>query len=380
MDYQLFFISIFLIGFVVFIISKVLKIASNIKTKQSESEIYYSDDELKAYRILGVDRYDSDATIKRAYQKLVNRYSPKKQSFKSYKQNKYGPDKDEPNIYYEDLQNVIWAWNVINAARKSRKNSQSTQNSDTDTDSDSNATNNTDEYDYKYCLLVLYALVMNADDKQMVCELDVVKNTIRRYYKTEEQQIEALQKFKSILGNVQESDEIYETLNRCLNYVAKSELIMELLALAHADNDFDLSEETAIKDIAMNLNLKAEKYKSIYTLFKKKYEEGQYKTGNGDKDSKKNNNKNSNSKKHNHSNKSNSQPKSKTSVSEAYDILGVSGDISDAEIKKSYRALAVKYHPDNAANLGDEAIRQATETMKQINVAWETVKMARGMK
>ena len=42
--------------------------------------------------------------------------------------------------------------------------------------------------------------------------------------------------------------------------------------------------------------------------------------------------------------------------------------------------MAIKCHPDNASNLGDEAIRQATESMKQINMAWETVKMARGIK
>ena len=55
-------------------------------------------------------------------------------------------------------------------------------------------------------------------------------------------------------------------------------------------------------------------------------------------------------------------------------------DASDEEVKKAYRALAVKYHPDNAASLGDEAIRQATESMKQINKAWETVKNIRGIK
>ena len=63
-----------------------------------------------------------------------------------------------------------------------------------------------------------------------------------------------------------------------------------------------------------------------------------------------------------------------------YDILGVSKNASENDIKKAYRALAIKYHPDNAANLGDEAIRQATESMKQINEAWEVVKMARGIK
>ena len=63
-----------------------------------------------------------------------------------------------------------------------------------------------------------------------------------------------------------------------------------------------------------------------------------------------------------------------------YSILGVSPTASDEEIKKAYRAMAIKCHPDNASNLGDEAIRQATESMKQINMAWEVVKMARGIK
>lgn len=250
----------------------------------------------------------------------------------------------------------------------------------------SNTDGNIKEADYKYCLFSLYARVMKADGKQMVCELDKIKETISRYYKTEEQQIEALKEFKSILNSTPNWEEVYDTVNRRLNYVAKSELVMELLALAYSDEDFSTVEETVIKRIARNLNFSNEKYKSIYTIFLKKYEAQKYKANNKNEKSEKNHNKSDNSKKQSKSNESknssNSQSKNKNriSVSEAYDILGVNNNISDSEVKKAYRAMAIKYHPDNAASLGDEAIRQATETMKQINMAWETVKIARGIR
>ena len=67
-------------------------------------------------------------------------------------------------------------------------------------------------------------------------------------------------------------------------------------------------------------------------------------------------------------------------MNNAYDILGVAGDASDAEVKKAYRVLAMMYHPDKFSSLGDEAVRQATESMKQINAAWDVVKEARRMR
>ena len=54
-----------------------------------------------------------------------------------------------------------------------------------------------------------------------------------------------------------------------------------------------------------------------------------------------------------------------------YEILGVSSSASDDEIKKAYRDLARKYHPDNYA--GSPLADVANEKMQEINEAYDAI-------
>lgn len=239
--------------------------------------------------------------------------------------------------------------------------------------------------DYRYCILVLLAKVMKADGDTMECELDRVKSTIQRYYKTKEEQYEAFNTFKSILDD-NNYFSIWSSLNTQFDYTAKSELIMELLAVAYSDNNLKYAEEKEILHIVSQLRITSDEYKSIYSIFIEKYNKGFYSEKKTKSEDRKDNyykkqeeHRNSKQGKTNNEDSHDSRQIS-SKEKNAYAILGVESNATDEEIKKAYRAMAIKCHPDNASNLGDEAIRQATESMKQINAAWETVKMARGIK
>ena len=69
----------------------------------------------------------------------------------------------------------------------------------------------------------------------------------------------------------------------------------------------------------------------------------------------------------------------RTSLDDAYHLLGVDESVSDSELKKSYRRLMSQHHPDKlvAKGLPEQMIKDATEKTQQIKAAYELIRKSR---
>lgn len=61
-----------------------------------------------------------------------------------------------------------------------------------------------------------------------------------------------------------------------------------------------------------------------------------------------------------------------------YEVLEVEPTATDEEIKKAYRKMAVKYHPDKVSYLGEDVQKSANEKFQKVNEAYEKIKKDRG--
>lgn len=68
----------------------------------------------------------------------------------------------------------------------------------------------------------------------------------------------------------------------------------------------------------------------------------------------------------------------KANGSREYEVLGVQPDAGASEVKKAYRALAMKYHPDKVAHLGEEFKGLAHDKFLEIQGAYEKICSRRG--
>lgn len=195
----------------------------------------------------------------------------------------------------------------------------------------------TTEADFKMSLLVMVACVMKADGKVMKAELDVVKRFLISNF-GEEGAREALQILKNLLEQPINEAEVAQQINYYMNYSAKLQLVHLLFDIANADGELHASELTVIQRISGIFGLSAQDFESLKAPYTKN-----------------------------------------TDTNWAYKALEIESSASDDEIKKAYRRMAMKYHPDKVHNLGEEVKKSATEKFRSINEAYEHLKKMRGI-
>jgi DnaJ like chaperone protein len=63
----------------------------------------------------------------------------------------------------------------------------------------------------------------------------------------------------------------------------------------------------------------------------------------------------------------------------AYKTLEIEPTATDDEVKKAYRRMAMKYHPDKVHELGEDIKKSATEKFRSVNEAYESIKKTRNI-
>ncbi len=66
-------------------------------------------------------------------------------------------------------------------------------------------------------------------------------------------------------------------------------------------------------------------------------------------------------------------------VNSDYNVLGILPTVSNEEVKRAYRAMAVRHHPDKVTHMGEEYQKGAKEKFQKIQEAYENIKKQRGL-
>jgi DnaJ like chaperone protein len=193
----------------------------------------------------------------------------------------------------------------------------------------------TSQGDFGMSLLVLVAAVMKADGKVVKSELDYVKQFFVRQFGQESAK-EALLMLKDIIKQEIPVRDVCLQISRNMDYSSRLQLLHLLFNVSLADTIIHPSEIEIIERISGYLGVASGDFLSIKNMF---------------------------------------IPETDSS----YKILEIDQASSNDEVKKAYRKMAMKYHPDKVSHLGDDFRKTADEKFRKVNEAYEKIKRERNM-
>ena len=197
---------------------------------------------------------------------------------------------------------------------------------------------------FLFSLLVLSAHIIQADGKVMHSEMEAVRRMLRSSFGTqaEKEGDEVLRRLfekRKQMTSTAWNDLIRQCCQQmrgAMDEEARLQLLAFLCEIAKADGRIDPNEVEQLHLLAGYLGLQAAVIDQLLNL-------------------------------------------GGTTLEDAYKVLGVSPDATDDEVKKAYRRLALQYHPDKVASLGDDVKAAAEKKFKELGAAKDRIWQARGL-
>ena len=146
-----------------------------------------------------------------------------------------------------------------------------------------------------------------------------------------------MQLFKQILKQDFPLQDVCIQIKTNMDHASRLQMIHVLFGLSQADGHVHPLEVEVIHTINNNLGISENDFQSIQAMFYK-------------------------------------------NTSAAYKILEITSDSKDNDVKKAYRKMASKFHPDKVHHLGEEFQKMAEEKFKSVNDAYQQIKKERGIK
>lgn len=208
--------------------------------------------------------------------------------------------------------------------------------------------NNEDSYGQRntflFSLLMLSAHVIQADGKIMHSEMECVRKMLRLSFGEQavsqgDEIMKRLFERRKQIGPEQWNREIMQAcleISRHMSEEQRLQLIAFMCDIAKADGNLDPSEVEQIKLLCGYLRIDPSVVDQMLNL-------------------------------------------GGETLDEAYKVLGITPDATDEEVKKAYRRMALKYHPDRVATLGDDVKASAEKKFKEIGAAKDKIYAARGI-
>ena len=197
-------------------------------------------------------------------------------------------------------------------------------------------TNQVQPSDFKNSLLILIAAVMKADGVAMKSELDLVKSMLLRTYGEQESRNMLLQ-LREYLKKEHNLNEVCRNLRNRMSYSPRLELVHILFRISRADGIISEAEISLIQQVATQLGVSHTDYLSLKAMFVE-------------------------------------------SADADFKILDVSNSASEDEVKKAYRKLAMRFHPDRLQGLSEGEKKSAETKFLRVQKAYENIKKKKGWK